>query len=99
MDSNRADWRLSTSPIKEHSVVAQTFVRTPELHGLRDAFLVADPSRTVKPETHWTGPNPQFFDRVFVGDGVAVTSCKPLLDRPELGDLADHAPILAVLDY
>lgn len=99
MDSNRGDWGRSTSPIKDHSVVAQSFVRTPERNRLREAFLVADPFRTEKPETHWTGPNrrPQFFDRVFVGEGVAVKSCSTLLDRSGLGDLADHAPVVAEL--
>ena len=97
MDANRPDWAKSTRPIVDRSREAMTFLREPERLGLVDAFLAANPDLAEKPATHWTGPNPQFFDRLFVDERVRVEACEVMLGRQSLGDLADHSPVRATI--
>ncbi|MCB0962414.1 MAG: hypothetical protein KDA98_03800 [Acidimicrobiales bacterium] len=110
MDTNRGDWLHSTSRIKGHSVVAQTFVRAPEVYGLNDAYLrVHDldgpdgQPMPTKPET-WTSPDRKArgycYDRIYVSQRVSACEAQIHTDAVDRhGDgLSDHAPVTATLD-
>ena len=98
MDCNRGDWRASVSPVKEHSRIAQQFVRHPEDFGLRDVYLDYH-APAERPTTYWTqtaeGLHGHYFDRIFVRSQVTVVSAPVIHHDVVMGatKLSDHAAV------
>lgn len=98
MDCNRGDWSASVSPVKEHSRIAQRFVRHPEQFGLRDVYLDQQ-LPAERPSTYWTqtaeGLRGHYFDRIFVRPLVKVASAPVIHHDVVMGTpkLSDHAAV------